>query len=388
MIKIQDKSKCTGCNACVQRCPKQCISMTADQQGFLYPMVDFATCIDCGLCERVCPILNQGNSRLPEKVYAAMNVSDDIRLSSSSGGVFSAIATSVIQEGGVVFGARFDEDWNVKHDYTDTIKGLKAFQGSKYVQSDIGQSFIDAERFLKEGRRVLFTGTPCQIHGLNLFLRKDYGDSLVKVEIICHGVPSPMIWREYLKTQCAYAELISQISFRDKSKGWEQYGFSISGTNQGTSFYEPMQENLYMNMFLRDVCLRPSCYACPSKGGKSSCDVTLGDFWSIKNHYPELYNSKGVSAVLIHSQIGEIALQSGGVAKSEVDYSAVLAGNSSIEQCAAKPKSYDRFWKYINEYGIPLSVKDLEHIIRPNILVRTVQKSKRIIYNIVKRFHL
>ena len=198
MINIIDKKNCCGCNACVQHCPKSCVTMQEDEEGFLYPIVDQEACIDCGLCEKVCPVLNQGEERKPLQVYAANNPNEEIRMQSSSGGVFTLLAETIIQEGGVVFGARFNDDWEVIHDYTETKEELAAFRGSKYVQSRIGDSYCQAEQFLKKGRKVLFTGTPCQIAGLNLFLRKEYGN-LLTVDFICHGVPSPGVWKSYLE---------------------------------------------------------------------------------------------------------------------------------------------------------------------------------------------
>ena len=197
MINIEDKKQCCGCSACVQRCPKQCIVMKEDEEGFLYPVADKDVCIDCNLCEQVCPVLRQREEREPLDVYAAFNKNEEVRMQSSSGGVFTALAESIIKEGGVVFGARFNEDWEVVHDYVETVEGLSAFRGSKYVQSRIGCTFSQAEQFLKQGRKVLFSGTPCQIAGLKLFLRKEY-ENLLSVDFICHGVPSPGVWRQYL----------------------------------------------------------------------------------------------------------------------------------------------------------------------------------------------
>lgn len=197
MINIKEKHNCCGCSACVQVCPKQCISMSADNEGFLYPQIDTAICIDCGLCEKVCPVINQNEPREPLAVYAANNNNEDIRLKSSSGGIFTLLAEQIISEGGVVFGARFNENWEVVHDYTEAIEGLEPFRGSKYVQSIIGDNFIKAKQFLTDGRKVLFSGTPCQIAGLKKFLRKEY-ENLLTVEVVCHGVPSPMVWRDYL----------------------------------------------------------------------------------------------------------------------------------------------------------------------------------------------
>ena len=200
MINIQDKKDCCGCAACVQRCPKQCISLQEDSEGFLYPMVDASLCIDCGLCEKVCPIIHQADQRTPLGVYAAKNPDEAVRMQSSSGGVFTMLAERVLAEGGVVFGARWDERWEVVHDYVETAEGLAQFRGSKYVQSKIGRTFQQTESFLKQGRQVLFSGTPCQIAGLKNYLRKEY-DNLLAVDFICHGVPSPGVFRTYLQEE-------------------------------------------------------------------------------------------------------------------------------------------------------------------------------------------
>ena len=212
MIDIIDKTLCCGCAACVQRCPKQCITLHEDHEGFLYPKVDTETCIDCGLCEKVCPILNEGNKREPLKVYAAINKDEKIRLESSSGGIFTMLAEQTIGEGGVVFGARFDENWQVRLDYTETIEGIAAFRGSKYVQARTENIYQQAEKFLKEGRKVLFTGTPCQIAGLKKFLRKEYAN-LLAVDFVCHGVPSPKVWAKYLQELLASKGDKNTVSF-------------------------------------------------------------------------------------------------------------------------------------------------------------------------------
>ena len=197
MIAIKEKHNCCGCSACVQVCPKQCIRMYADNEGFLYPQVNSTICIDCGLCEKVCPVINQNKPNVPLSVYAAKNINEEVRIKSSSGGIFTLLAEQIISEGGVVFGARFNENWEVVHDYTETIDGLESFRGSKYVQSSISDNFKVAKQFLKEGRKVLFSGTPCQIAGLKKFLQKEY-ENLLTMEVVCHGVPSPMVWRDYI----------------------------------------------------------------------------------------------------------------------------------------------------------------------------------------------
>lgn len=329
MIEIKDKSQCCGCNACVQRCPKQCIAMCEDEEGFLYPEVDEAICIDCGLCENVCPVINQADARIPLQVYAAKNTDEKIRMHSSSGGVFSILAEQTIKQGGVVFGARFDENWEVKHDYTETIDGVSVFRGSKYVQSKTGDTFKQAEQFLKQNRKVLFSGTPCQIVALKRYLKKEY-ENLLLVDFICHGVPSPGVWRKYLKQVIALTcdkntvsshlklllsernALVEGISFRDKRLGWQKYSFSLtlsttdeSGNKNTVSLSESLNENLFMRGFLANLYLRPSCYACPANKGKSGSDITLGDYWGISSLMPDYDDDKGISAISVNTEKGK-----------------------------------------------------------------------------------
>lgn len=323
MIQITEKDKCCGCNACVQKCPKSCIAMQEDKEGFLYPQVNIELCIDCGLCEKVCPVINQNEPRKPLKVYAAKNNNEEIRMQSSSGGIFTLLAEKVIQESGVVFGVRFDENWEVKHDYTETIEGLAAFRGSKYVQSRIEDNYQKAEQFLKQGRKVLFSGTPCQIAGLKRFLRKEYSN-LLTVDFICHGVPSPGVWRQYLKETVARMcdknsvstapiskenAHIESISFRDKRSGWKKFSFALtlsatdrSGVKNTVSLNEVFPENTFMKGFLANLYLRPSCYACVAKCGKSGSDITIADLWGIQYILPKYDDDKGVSSVLINDE--------------------------------------------------------------------------------------
>lgn len=312
MITISDKLDCCGCSACAQRCPKQCITMTEDEEGFLYPKVDISKCIDCHLCEKVCPVINQDGPRTPLNVYAAKNQNDQIRLDSSSGGIFTILAEQVINTGGVVFGACWDEEWNVKHDYAECLDNLSKFRSSKYLQSIIGDNYFKAEQFLKAGRTVLFTGTPCQIAGLKHFLRKDY-DKLLAVEVICHSVPSPGIWQQYLEERLQTLKWsksdIKHISFRNKKTGWKGYSFIIENKN-GNVFSELGSKNAFMRGFLADLYTRPSCQACPAKQLKSGSDITLGDFWGIGSLMPEIDDDKGVSAIIINTEKGRKALHS------------------------------------------------------------------------------
>ena len=330
MIKIVNKQDCCGCSACVQRCPKHCITLKEDGEGFLYPHVNSDECIDCGLCEKVCPELHHGERHIPLEVYAAKNKDESIRMQSSSGGIFTLLAEKVIQEGGVVFGAAFDVNWEVMHTYAETMEGLVDFRGSKYMQSRIGTAYQDAEYFLKQGRKVLFSGSPCQIKGLKLFLRKNY-DNLIAVDFICHGVPSPKVWREYLKETIARKSGknsvlpypipckigIDTVDFRSKSTGWKKYSFALTlsetlaeGAQNTVLLSSVFSENPFMRAFLADLILRPSCYSCPSKSGRSGSDLTIADYWAIPRVAPEFDDDKGVSLVLVQTEKGKSFYQS------------------------------------------------------------------------------
>lgn len=347
MITITDKSQCCGCNACVQACPKQCISMREDSEGFLYPHVDTSLCVDCGKCEKVCPVLSQGTPSRPLKIYAAINPNEIIRLQSSSGGIFTLLAEQVINEGGVVFGARFDESWQVIHDYAETLEGLASFRGSKYVQSRIGDTYQQAEAFLKQGRQVLFTGTPCQIAGLRRFLRKEY-DNLLAVDFVCHGVPSPLIWRKYLSevSQSHSTASITSVSFRDKSNSWKRYHVKVC-YNNGECLSQPFYDNLFMRGFLADIYLRPSCYACPAKSGKSGADITLADYWGIEHVRPAIDDDKGVGLVLVNTAKGEQCLDEEKVNLIETSYEEACAGNPSLSHSSRPHTNRDYFFYHI-----------------------------------------
>lgn len=365
MIKIIEKSDCVGCEACVQCCPKHCITMHEDSEGFLYPQINTEECIDCGLCERVCPVINQGEPRKPLVAYAAKNQDESVRLNSSSGGVFSALAEYVIAQGGVVFGARFDESWNVVHDYVETVEGLLAFRGAKYAQSRIGQSFLQAETFLKQGRMVLFSGLPCQIAGLKKFLRKDY-DNLITVDLFCHGVPSPMVWERFLEEEVATPHTqLKSISFRDKASGWKNYSFSyLQEDADGVHLHRMLStKNLFMRGFLADLYLRPSCYRCPAKQLKSGSDLTIGDYWGIQQAHPKLDDDKGVSAILVNTDKGIAILQSvRQVSLYDSTFESVVKCNPALIKSAQEPVKRPLFFALLNQDKVSEIVFQLTHI--------------------------
>lgn len=395
MIDIKDKKDCCGCGACVQRCPKSCISMKEDNEGFWYPMVAKNECIDCGLCEQVCPVINQAEKREPIEVYAAKHKNEQVRFDSSSGGVFTAIAECVIDEGGVVFGAKFDKDWSVMHGYTETKAELADFRGSKYVQTKIGESYKNAEAFLKTGRKVLFSGTPCQIAGLKLFLRKEY-DNLLTVDFICHGVPSPGVWRDYLEYEIAHQRavyqikdvpIIENISFRHKQLGWRKFSFTLtfSGTNEAgvKNTYvlsEPLDKNIFLKGFLANLYLRPSCHACPAKCLKSGSDMTIGDFWGLQKVMPQIDDNKGMSIAILNSTKIKPYFSSE-IEKWPVSYDVILRYNSPITSSVKETSKREHFFQ--NREKKPMS-----DIVLKLSKVSMFYKIKRKIGSILRRYNI
>lgn len=379
MIHITEPKKCCGCNACVQACPKHCIRMQEDCEGFLYPFVDRESCIDCGLCERVCPVINQNEPQKPVVTLAAVNSDESVRLASSSGGIFTLLAERTIDNGGVVFGAAFDENWDVKHICIDSKSELPKLRGSKYAQSIIGNCYKEAKRHLSAGKEVLFSGTPCQIAGLKRFLHKEY-KNLKTVDVVCHGAPSPMVWRMYLDEVSSMYNIaqITDIKFRDKTEGWKNFSLSIKYKDKEgaeKTFRETLNENVFMRCFLSNLCLRPSCYACPARNGKSGSDITLADLWGAENICPESDDDKGVSLVLLRNK--DFTLP--GFEKKEIEYSKAVMYNPSIESDIALPDKRDRFFRLLHSDGIHKATVKCTTKSRFEVLI------EKIIWNIKNR---
>ena len=303
-LDIIPTKDCCGCEACANICPKSCIVMQPDERGFMHPKFDESVCINCDLCRKACPILGEKSVGIAPKVIACKNRNDDIRSKSSSGGVFTALAEHIINDGGVVYGAAFNEQMEVEHQRIDSIEGLSALRGSKYTQSRIGDCFARAKEDLRSGRKVLFTGTPCQIGGLRRFLGKAH-EGLYCLEVVCHGVPSPMIFHHYLHSleQKATAKVTS-FRFRDKTESWQHYSLSAQFAN-GAQMRQRGAENPFQRGFIADLYTRPSCTVCQFKGFVSGADITLGDFWGSGIFGKEYNDDRGISLVCINSKKGE-----------------------------------------------------------------------------------
>ena len=304
--------RCTGCAACYDACAKGAISMTPDKEGFLHPQIDATRCVRCGKCEQICPVLHPHGAREPLAVYAAKAKDDELRLQSSSGGVFSLLARQIIKQGGIVFGAGWDKSvWRVVHKAAENEQELDELRGSKYVQSDTRGIYGKVRSQLATGRPVMFSGTPCQIAALRSFLGREY-DNLILVDVICHAVPSPLVWRKYLETRIRSANLtgsaagqaIRRISFRRKDRGWKRFSLSLDFANGG-EYRQTLDKDPFLQAFLNEFCNRPSCQTCPFKSGVSGADLTLGDYWGIAKAHRGMDDDKGMSVALMSTQKGE-----------------------------------------------------------------------------------
>lgn len=286
---------CCGCSACFNICPVQAITMQEDREGFKYPKIDERSCINCGKCEKACPVLHAETAgrTLHPAFYAVWNRQDEARLSSSSGGVFRVLAEDVLADGGVVYGAAFDVHNRLRHVRAESADALVPLTGSKYVQSEIGTAFCQVRADLKNGRRVLFTGTPCQVAGLYAFLGGDDAN-LLTADVLCHGVPSPAVFERYLESLGVGEKC--RIEFRNKDNGWKKYEVVV-----GDRVHETFRANAYMKGFLSNLYLRPSCASCRFVGCRRPGDLTLGDFWGAGNFRKRYDDDKGTSLVLLNS---------------------------------------------------------------------------------------
>lgn len=301
-------SQCCGCTACRMICPARCITMKPDPEGFLYPEVDSERCLRCHRCQAVCPIQNPPVSGGSTQTWVGYARSDAIRSQSSSGGIFTLAAEAVLKQGGVIFGAAFDDTFGVHHICVETQEDLGKLRGSKYVQSDLEDTFVQAKGYLKDGRWVLFTGTACQIGGLRAYLGRDY-QNLLTIDVLCHGVPSPKIWRLYLQEQQRkFGAKITSIRLRDKQLGWRQYSIAMAFDN-GQAYCVPFHQDPYMDLFLGNIDLRPSCHNCRFKAFPRASDMTIGDCWGIERQIPEMDDDRGTSVILVHTPRGQALLQ-------------------------------------------------------------------------------
>lgn len=377
MKEIIEKTKCTGCTSCMNICPKKAISMKCDSEGFKYPFIDQKKCIDCGLCKKTCPVLNTNTNKSLKKCFVAYAKDDKYKLDSSSGGIFPIIATKILNENGIVIGAAFDKNKKLKHFSITDIKDLNKLEGSKYLQSDLENIFSYVKENISN-KKILFVGTPCQVAGLKSYLKNDC-NNLICIDLFCHGVPSPKLFKKYIdELEKENKDILTDYKFRDKTTGWDSYSNTAVFENSKKS--ELQINNNYMKLFLSDVSLRESCFNCNFKLENKYSDLTLGDFWGVKKYYPEMYNKKGVSAIIINTSKGEELFK---LIENDLEYKScnveqISVGNPCLIRSVERPIKRDLFFKKIDNESINNLIKEFT----PK--VSYITKIKNIIKSVIR----
>lgn len=370
MQQICNYIECTGCGACEQICAHKAISMQLNDEGFYYPAIDQNTCVDCGLCAKVCP-----NNAFVQKFepipYLAWIKDSTIRSKSSSGGIFSAIASEIISRGGIVCGAAYDEDMTVRHMVVESEEGLVKLRGSKYTQSIIGDVYSRIKEVLKADRWAYFVGTPCQVSGLRNFLRKDYA-KLICSDLICHGVPSGELLKEQIHAlEKKYNSKIENFDFRAKLRMGQTQDVAITLRKQGetqdvTTKYLNFETLPYTYGFRTNLAIRENCFACKYATYERTGDVTLADFWNVKKFFPEVKRSPGCSLILVSTEKGKQILDAiaGRIVLKETTKDAAISGQAQLQSPTWRPairddyKNYKDFDKYcMTHLRVPLAYK-------------------------------
>lgn len=389
MIKIKDKKDCCGCWACENVCPKHCIQMIEDGEGFRYPFVDNDVCINCGLCERVCPVIQKKEKEpFVQRAFVVQNKDEKILRESTSGGFFSALALWVLRQSGVVFGCHLNRNFEAEHIFVNNYDEIKEFRNSKYVQSQIRHTYTEARNFLNEGRVVLFSGTPCQIEGLRNFLRKPY-ENLYTVDVVCRAVPSPMVLRKYLDMQRREIGELKDVKFRDKYHGYKYSTMSLSSI-KGQDYHEGIDTDVYLRSFFSGVNIRPSCTTCKFRSRYRLSDFTIWDCYDISVFCKEIDNDKGATRVLCHSNRAfDIIQELDNLKKYEIDSENAVNG---VKEMISGPQFHpirNSFFSSINDDSF--STEEVFKKYFPITIRHRLEKQARLwsdklgIYQIMKR---
>lgn len=348
------RADCNGCEACANICPLNAIVMRRDAEGFAYPEINGKLCDQCGKCDKVCPALNFAKTfpaDLP-KVFAAINPDDKARRHSTAGGVFSALSEIILRDGGVVFGAAFDEQFRVVHTCARNVDELANLRGSKYVQSQIGDVYRQVKDAL-QSTKVLFSGTPCQCAGLRAFLGED-NDNLLTVDIICHGVPSPAVWEEYIGA-LGYAHEVKHVNFAGKKMGWKMSHMEINFSDQG-HYMRLINQDPYGKAFYSGLSERPSCHECKFKFPSVQSDLTIGDALGIQYTAPEMFDDKGTSLVLVHSAKGKELFEQTQLKTLELRLTEILMNNPRLITSTIADERRKKFFSEFFKYRYKLAV--------------------------------
>lgn len=363
MTLICPEEKCTGCSACVNICPLNAVELKPDKLGFLYPTVNRDVCVDCKKCQDICPQNTKKYRNACGNFFAGVSFDDAIKEKSSSGGMFSLLAEKIIRKGGVVFGAAYDENLKVKHIAVDNIADLQKLRGSKYVQSEIGNTYSQVKKLLSENRFVLFSGTPCQVDGLYSFLDNRQGMNLYTVDVLCHGVPSPAVFETFIRNESSVSgKTVTSVNFRSKSTGWLWFSTNIRFSDGSE---KEVFRDSFMSGFLKNYYLRECCYNCSYAKPERIGDITLGDFWGYREKAPAYLedDDRGISLVIVNNEHGYNLLKGikSKAALVRKDYDDALKGNPVL-RCPCKcPDDYESFhndydvlnWKELSEKYFP-----------------------------------
>ncbi|MCL2811509.1 MAG: Coenzyme F420 hydrogenase/dehydrogenase, beta subunit C-terminal domain [Clostridia bacterium] len=382
---VREFASCTGCGACRAVCAFDALRMVYDAEGFAYPRIDGDRCTDCGACRAACPV-DQTEAAPWLLSYAARNTNEDVRGASSSGGVFTLFAEAVLGRGGIVFGAALflEEDGPaLRHVGVENATGLVALRGSKYLQSDLGDVFCEAKAALDAGREVLFSGTPCQVAGLYAVLKGPQAN-LLTVDLVCHGVPSPLVFSKYVRhLEAQHGQRVRALSFRDKRRGWKDFCLAATFAD-GSEHVAGQTEDMFMVAFLRNFCLRPSCHVCPFAGEKRQADLSLADLWGAHRLMPGKDDDRGLSLVLANSQGGKQALEAvqGQLWLEPVEADAFIRENPSILHPTQGHPRRAAFMRHLQKRGFNGLEK---YFLPPGLLRRAANKVLRIPGGVLRR---
>lgn len=355
MIKLNDKSDCCGCSACYSVCSHHAIKFEEDQEGFFYPVFNLNLCVDCGLCEKVCPVIHYKTESKNGNpiIYSAINNNVEQYMQSSSGGIFILLCEYIISKGGIVCGAIYDKDFVVKHSFAKTLDECRAFQGSKYVQSDIREIYPKIKTILKDNILVLFSGTPCQIAGLKLYLRKNY-DNLYTVDLICHGVPSPLIFKDYLNFVKG-KNIILHINMKSKSK---KKGTTIRfDFLNGKYVSQTLKTDLWNKLYFGSFIVRPSCHNCQFTHYNRIGDITIGDSWGINKYYPNFHADKMTSLLFVNTHKGAFLYDRISNQIDKIEITKEESMQPQLQYPTKKSLEREAFWEDYIKYGFNYVIK-------------------------------
>lgn len=377
MIEITDKFNCCGCTACAAICPKSCISMKEDNEGFLYPTVDKEACVNCGACDRVCPILNNVPEKpFEQKAYIVQHKDSQILRESTAGGAFTAIAKYTINNGGVVFGVAYDDNFKVHHTLITKIDDIARFRNSKYVQSDVGNTYKQAKIYLDSGKIVCYSGTPCQIEGLKKYLKKDF-DNLITVDVVCRAVPSPGIWKKYITMMNEKHGQISSVRFRDKTLGYQYSTMEIKDSD-GKTYRDGIEAQPWLRMFFSGMIIRPSCSDCKFRSRYRRSDFTIWDCFNIYSIDKSFNENIGTTRVLLHTQKAEHIFDrvKDDFIYKEISAETAVNGVREMQKSPELNSRRDEFFKDVNK--LPMD-NLLKKYFPRTVKVRIKRSSRRIL---------